>query len=360
MWLFSAPALAGAACSNTLPGEIQTAFEQLHTLSEALYDGHGSWGYANTGYHMALRDSAWRADVYGDLASLSPQYRQRADEAADYLVHAQQAGASGVFGMPADEKNPEFGSRVRQIKKRCPDCLHNGWIVTLPGDHVTALYYDHGFALAALARAYLRSGNNDWLQAVRHGAEWAMHQPATENINYLSTLSKGLSLASHATGDARYLEEAVRLHRTYILPGLNQAGHARDAHNAQLEYHAFIVSGLATLRQHLPNDHALVPELDRALAAAIDHLTQRCLQDSAGEKASWPGAALLAWHDVAAFRPLSAREQQALARTLNLASRQTSGPASTKPLFHRQKLLSINFPLGFYLNGSATCLQALQ
>lgn len=353
--VLTAPVFAGADCLPPAHHETQPAFETLDNLSERLYDGNGSWGHHQTGYRMALRDSAWRADVYGALAPVSARYRQRADEAANYLVHAQQEGGSGAFGLPADGNHPEFGSRIRQIKRRCPDCIRNAWVVTLPAPHTAELYYDHGFALGALARAHMRSGNPEWLAAIRRGADWALGKPVTDNINYLSTLSKGLSLASLATGDQRYVEQAILLHQRHILPRLTPQGEARDTHNARLEYHAFIVSGLATLRQALPAGHAFSPTLDHALSAATARLTQRTLQETAENDDTWPGAALLAWHDLASLRPLTTHEQQALNRTLTLASRQASIAMSAPQMFHRQKTAYVNFSLGYFIQAPLGC-----
>lgn len=349
------PAIAGSGCHILPQDEIRAAFVQLHTLSEQLYDGNGSWGYAKTGYRMALRDSAWRAEVYGNIADISPLYHQRAIEAANYLVKAQQEGSSGVFGMPADLKNPEFGSRIQQVTQHCPNCIHNGWIISLPDKHMTELYYDHGFALSSLVNTYMRSGDTKWLTAIRQGADWAMGKAPTDNINYLSTLSKGLSLAASATGDQQYLERAVYLQQHYILPNLTVEGEARDKHNTRLEYHAFIVSGLVALRQSLPTTHTFSSKLDQALSATTARLTMRSLKDPATDKDSWPGAVLMAWHDIASLRSLTTSELQSLNRALTLASRQVRTATLSKNVFHKQKSLYINFSIGYFMQESPAC-----
>ena len=313
-----------AACLAWLaPARANDLFEPLHAASEALYDGNGSWGCKRHGWRMPLRDAAWRADVYGALAQRGGQvqgevYRRRAAEAIGYLLRAQAEGGTGVFGFPADVRHPEFGSKVAQVMQRCPACVHQGWIITLPAGDVAELYYDHGHALAAVARAYQRTGNPALLPAVRQGADWALDQPLTRNVNYLSSLSKGLSLAWRATGDARYLERAVALHRQGILPLIGPSGDALDPHNAQLEYHGFIVSGLVALRQALPGGHAFVGEADRALALTAARMAERGQTEAAPFPATWPGTNLQAWQELGALRPLSAPEAAARERAVAL------------------------------------------
>lgn len=301
-------------------------FARLHAASEAIYDGAGSWGSRQHGYRMPLRDVAWRAEVYAELAQrgqgpLVPLYRQRAVEAAEYLLLAQRQGGTGVFGFPADVQNPEFGAIVRSALKSCYSCASGTWIVTLPERYVSELYYDHGHALAAVVRVHELSGDPALLAAIRRAADWALDKPLVANVNYLSSLSIGLSSAWRATGDARYLDKAVDLHRRGILPFIGHLGDAKDAHNARLEYHGFIVSGLAALHAALPEQHAYREVIVRALDATTARMAARGLQEPGAYGATWPGTNLAAWHRVAALRPLRSDEARARdrARALILA-----------------------------------------
>lgn len=326
-----------------------TSFAYLHQRSEQIYDGQGIWGQARHGYRMALRDSCWRADVYGFLAGTDPTYVRRADEAVDYLLKAQSAGGSGVFGFPADINNPEFGAKVRTVIDACPTCVHNGWIISLPGNDIAELYYDHGYALTTVARTYRRTRNRALLASITLAADWILDKPLTTNINYLSALSKGLSYAYRVTNDPRYLGKAIQLHRDGILPFLGNTGGAVDAHNAQLEYHGFIVSGVIALRQTLPTGHAFIAELDPILALAVAHMAKRGLEENGAYGVTWPGTNLLAWHELSSLRLLTEEEARARDRSLALIRSYMDPIKAERNGFRLQKALYTYFPVGFFV-----------
>lgn len=337
----SGPAASGEVTNST-------SFAYLHQRSEQIYDGQGIWGQARHGYRMALRDSYWRADVYGFLADANPTYARRADEAIDYLLKAQSAGGSGVFGFPADINNPEFGAKVRTVIDACPACVHNGWITSLPGNDIAELYYDHGYALTAVARAYQRTGNRALLAPIALAADWILDKPLTTNINYLSALGKGLSYAYRATNNPRYLGKAIQLHRDGILPFLGNTGGAVDAHNAQLEYHGFIVSGMIALRQSLPTGHAFIAELDPILALAVAHMAKRGLAENGAYGVTWPGTNLLAWHELSSLRLLTGEEVRARDRSLALIRSYTDPIKAERNAFRLQKALYTYFAIGLF------------
>ena len=347
---------AGAACAAGA-GVVRAdsphvdEFARLHAASEGLYDGGGSWGSRRHGYRMPLRDVAWRAEVYAELArrgggAPGDLYQQRAAEAVGHLLAAQEQGGSGVFGFPADVQNPEFGNIVRSALKSCPACARGGWIVSLPGRHVSELYYDHGHALAAVARVNGLTADQKLLPAIRRAADWALDKPLTANINYLSSLSLGLSGAFRATGDPRYLERAVDLHRRGILPFIDASGAAKDPHNAKLEYHGFIVSGLADLLAVLPEGHPYRTVTARALDAATAHMAARGLVEPGAYGVTWLGTNLSAWHRVAALRPL--RPDEAAARDRARALVRTALPRieAERDPFRLRKALYSYFAVG--------------
>jgi len=225
----------------------------------------------------------------------------------------------------------------------------------MPDQQTPELYYDHGYALTAVARAYLRVRNSDWLPAIRQGAEWALKQPPSQNINYLSALAKGLTYAYLATGDQRFLDRALILHLDYILPGIGQNGEALDTHNSKLEYHAFIVSGLIALTQGLPEKSPYLASINRTLSAMLDNMAQRSLQSETSTDATWPGNVLIAWHELASIRKLTAFEQKALNSTLELIRSRVQHIDEMHDAFKLRKLLSIDFPIGFFVPKSTSC-----
>lgn len=336
---------------NVSINESVSIFQTLHQTSESLYDGGGVWGSTQAGYRMALRDSYWRGDVYGFLSEVNTLYATRAAEVTDYLLLAQSQGGSGVFGFPADPENPEFGSKVQQAMETCPSCIQNGWIISLPEDYITELYYDHGYALSTLAQRYLQTQDAQLLPAINLAAEWTLDKPSTSNINYLSALSKGLSYAYLATNNPTYLNKAIELHEIGILPFLNGEGEAMDSHNAQLEYHGFIVSGLVALRQALPSDFedtAFKNNLDYILALSTRRMAERGLTEPGDYGVTWPGTNLQAWHELSLYRSLNPDEVKAKDRAIALIEGYQDDIKNETDLFRQRKALYANFFVGFY------------
>lgn len=332
---------------------IERYFAFLHRASESLYDGDGRWGERLSGYRMMLRDTYWRADVYGALCQSQRAdrdiYCRRHREAIDSLLRAQKEAGTGVLGVPADPGNPEFGRRIRAVIDACPACIRNGWIADMPQRvHLPELYYDHGYALVSLVRAYRVDRDERLLPAIRAAADWAVDMPITRNVNYLSALAKGLSYAYSATHDRRYLDRALELHDKGIFPYQTELGDWDDPHNARLEYHGFIVSGLIALRAQLPHAHPSSQRLDVVLAQAVARMAERNLSEPAPADASWPGTNLLAWWELSLLRPLSETERQAMART---TQRMLANQAAIERAngFARRKALYMNFFAGLLL-----------
>lgn len=339
------------SCHETRTNYIaeNTTHDLIHSLSEALYKGDGSWG-AGYPYRMALRDSYWRADIYGELADKSDNgtYAIRSSEVYSYLISVQNEGGTGVFGFPADVENPEFGEVVRRVIAECPECISRGWVVSLPGDDIAELYYDHGYALTSLAKGYLRTNNPIYLKAILRAADWALDKPIIQNINYLSALGKGFAYAYWATGDIRYLNRAIYLHEHGIFPGMSlETGGALDSHNQQLEYHGFIVSGIVALKSALPANHEYHSNVDQFMTSSISHMQQRNLFESGYYGVTWPGINLLAWYELEQLRELTSGELKARNRCIELINSYKETIASEND-FRLQKSLYSNFFIGLY------------
>ncbi len=340
------------SCAPEILPTTSEVFDYLHNSSESIYDGSGAWGETAYAYKMALRDSYWRADVYGFLSqqggTSASLYSQRADAAVAYLLSAQSNGGTGVFGFPADADNPEFGATVAYIQANHPDMISNGWIISLPTNEVQQLYYDHGYALYTLCQAYIRTQNTNLIPGIKTAADWILDKPVTQNLNYLSSLSKGLCLAWSITSNTNYLLKAVWYHTNVILPGIGTDGQALDSHNAQLEYHGFIVSGLIALDQQLTNGHPLKNQINTALEKMVSRMAQRDMTDPGDWEQTWLGTNLQAWYELSLLRPLTTTEKAARDQCLlyirsNLQDyRQLSGYAFRKSLY-------ANFFIGYSL-----------
>lgn len=319
---------------SSLRGAIDP-FNRLHRLSESIYNGSGIWGDSQYGYRMALRDSYWRADVYGSRGDRLSQ--QRAAEAIDYLLSTQHS--SGVFGFPADTRNPEYGATVTAVQNAYPQGIVDGYVVDIPGGDISELYYDHGYALTAVARAYLRTRDAGLLTAINDAATWCLDKPLTANINYLSALIKGLCAAYDCTADTDYIAHAVTLHDS-VVAGMTD-GQADDAHNAQLEYHAFICSGMIALADQLGSE----PD---GMDAAIDVLTSRCASESANSSSTWPGMAAITWRELLQYRALTVGERNALLLVRELLDIQVGMLLTSNTATHAyRKALSVCISVGY-------------
>ncbi len=338
------------------PGPDNEMFNPLHTMSENIYDGRGTWGSNKYGYRMVLRDSYWRADVYGELNNRgiagSALFAQREQDVISYLLKAQFEGGTGVFPFPADVNNPEFGAAVRDlINSQCHTCIVNGWAVRLPGQQIEHLYFDHGYALTTLSRYYINSNNNDVLPAIRAAANWILDKPIANNIHYNSALIKGLSYAYKATNDARYRDHARELHRYGVYSGfLNANGrlqaYAHDNDNAQLKFHGYIVSGMIALLSILDADDVYYAPLQSHLDISIEYMATQGLVENSAYGLAWPASNLRAWYELNQFRSLTEAELNTALRIIDLIESYVDEIANESNPFNSQKALYNYFVIG--------------
>ena len=318
-------------------------------LSQVVYkfrnDGDGPVAQNSAVSRNMLRHYSERADGYGELSlsetyqSLSALFRQRADENIAYLVRAQREGGTGVFGIPdGPNTDTQFDARIKAIHAqydldmrtngRSDIVFNNGWIVALSPKDIPDLYYDHGVALTSVARAYQRTGDASLLPVIRAAANWALDKPMTSNVNFLTTLIRGLSSAYGVTGDQRYLDRAVTLFKEGVFPNQiklgDNAGQWNDPHNALPVYHGLIVTGLLGLRESLPNNDPKYQQastlLDQSLELAIGWMKNYDLSsatkfDSQGNGGRFTHA--LAWWELSRSRALTPDEEAAWRRVMN-------------------------------------------
>lgn len=276
----------------------------LHALSEELYDGpaNGTWGETAFGYKMALRDIYWRVEAYHLLGvndKYSPQeYLKRRNEALAYLKRIQIIkGNTGIWGVPADYNNPEFGYLLRQIEAEHPDYFSNGFLFTLPDDDISQLYYDHGRTLTAFCKVFYDTQDNELLPFIARGANWILDKPAVKNVNYNSAVVEGLSFAYIATQTKAYLDKAIAMTKDKVISQANLNGSFGNAHNQEPWYHGFIVSGLVALKKALPSDHEFNTLLDIHLTNAIVYLEDVTKKGSPYEF-QWPGINARVWSEI--------------------------------------------------------------
>jgi hypothetical protein len=337
----------------TLRQSAQNVFDQFEAKSAEFYNGNGQWGTTQFGYQMVLRDSYWRLDTYDRMMAsqkFGTLYSTYLPQIVSYLLSVQSSGGTGVFGVPADTNNPEFGGTVTQVIAICPTCAVNGWLINLPPElGQENLFYDHGYSLYTLARRYLREPSGTLANGLQQAADWALAQPTTTwNINYLSALAKGLAYSFKALGTQSYLDKAVTIHTQNIFTHQLPSGLWDDSHNQKLEYHGFIVSGLIALRRCVPDSHTVISELDSVLAKAVQVLKERAWTEPSTSESTWMGSNLIAWIELSELRTLTSDEKAAMERVIQLIINNSSQVLS-ETNFRLQKGLYINFVLGMYL-----------
>lgn len=220
--------------------------------------------------------ASWRISGKAERAHLA-----RAVAAGDYLLRVQAEGGSGVFGFPLDpdpaSESGKLADRfVGEAKRRglLRRVTRNGWIIDDLGEG--DLNYDNGLAGQALIELSQATGDPRYLKAARRAGDWAMSRPMVANFNYNGFTVALLAGLFKATGDRRFLNEAVLRAELGVLTGQvregPEAGSWIDPHNKRLVYRYIMIGQLADLVAAMPADHpkrqAFVERLNDALRAA--------------------------------------------------------------------------------------------
>ena len=104
-------------------------------------------------------------------------------------------------------------------------------------------------------------------------ADWALSQPCCANFNYNAFSVSLLAHAYRISGDAKYLDGAVKKFRVGVAPGQAPNGRWLDAHNARTVYHVIILRALGDLASVLPAERETErAELDQVTRPAIKTL----------------------------------------------------------------------------------------
>jgi hypothetical protein len=224
-----------------------------------------------TGCAFAARAASEKSDELLDIAN----------SGADYLLWAQQQGGKGLFPFPARRggKQRAFIVSERFIQKaeeagRLHEIVHNGWIVDDSGDG--GLQYDNGVCGLAVLELFRFKHEQKYLQGARLAADWAAAEPAVPNWNYNSFSVYLLAEFARETGEAKYLEAAVKKAQLGVYPGQLSHGENRgrwfDPHNAEITYHYILVRSLVALTAALKdNDSARKRATDALLLGLRAH-----------------------------------------------------------------------------------------
>ena len=317
-------------------------FRECHEISEALYNGDGSWGRgcADEGVfpHVdtpctrpMVRQTAWRASGY--LAAHSavgdPMFEERAQAGCEHLVREQRP--DGYFPYYLDD---------------------SGWPVHDPA----GLMYVTGIAVDALLDGYEAFGDPRFLGAAYRGCEWAMRIPHVPNTNYNSfcvfALARTAAIVDAAPGAHRpspsfvwakshggkrpgdnavedFVARAAYFTQSGVFPNQQDNG-GWPGHNSWIWYHGIILLGHARMLRAvslLPSDHALHGLLGRRLResaiAAVNYLVLNLTPEGElyrnheSTEAGSPGWPVLA---LCALRPEDVGNDEGVSRLCRLLS----------------------------------------
>lgn len=227
-----------------------------------------------------LREVAWPLDGLARTAALFPEHREEMTRhvraAADWLIRLQHE--SGVFPFPIGPGlNPreKVGRIVARAIQEHPEIVVNDWI---PDDRMDGgLQFDNGLCGRALISAWELTKDERYLDGARKAGEWAMKRPLVSNWNYNAFSVGLLARLATATGEARYLDSAVRKADAGVLPGQMPGGRWFDAHNACAVYHNILLRELLELFHALPANHPFRPTLLDAITRGLNQAAEETL-----------------------------------------------------------------------------------
>ena len=186
--------------------------------------------------------------------------------AAQLLVKLQQP--AGHFPFPdLRGKNIRFGEMAEKFDATNPGQIKDGWIIGI--DPTGGSQFDTGECGMALLDAARVLNRPEWNAAALKAADWAIAQPLVPNWNYNAFSVSLLSRAYKASGDRRYLTNALLKAKLGVLPGQAPNGRWIDPHNARTAYHFILLRGLNDLRDVLRDEPAARAELDSAANRAV-------------------------------------------------------------------------------------------
>lgn len=163
---------------------------------------------------------------------------------ATILTSLQQL--EGHFPFPdLRGKNIRFGDMINRQLAAGKAEAKNGWIITADPDGGSQ--FDTGVCGTALLLAGQLHHNETWRQAGLKAANWALGQKCCANFNYNAFSVSLLAQAFRVTGEAKYLDGALKKFRVGVAPGQAPNGRWMDAHNARTVYHIIILRALGDL-----------------------------------------------------------------------------------------------------------------
>lgn len=299
-------------------------YKKIIKEAETFYDkGTGHWGQNKFGYRNMLTECYLRFDGYELLQQTTYKERDRIkliiNEIIMYYLRVADSTGTGVWGIPAETRHPEFGEKISYEIQQGNS--QNGWIYILSGNtgSKAGIFYSHGQVLADLSKSNLRTGNPALLPYITNGAQWITDKDYDYgNINYFAAALKGLVYAYAVTKNKNLNNKALE-YLTKILDTQNPDGSFGGKHDSEAGYHGIIVSCLAVARKYLP-ENSLPSDFNSSLSLSVNYLQN--LQDVAVEDRA--PFVVQAWYYISCladdnlFRQLTYNEWNAYTQSLQI------------------------------------------
>lgn len=173
--------------------------------------------------------------------------------------------------------------KIEGVAQGWHNLVVNDWIPEDYGDG--GLQFDNGLCGRALVSAWELTQDERYLAAARRLGDWAGSRPPVANWNYNAFSVGFLARLATATGEAKYLDAAVRKADLGVLPGQMPGGRWFDAHNACAVYHNILLRELLELFHALPAGHAFRAPLLDALTRGLNQAADETL--SKGFTGTW-------------------------------------------------------------------------
>jgi hypothetical protein len=188
-----------------------------------------------------------------------------AKDAAEFLMWAQQQAGAGLFPFPAargpsNQRAMQAATRFLDLAEKAgkiDSVLRNGWAFEDLGDG--GLQFDNGECGVAMFELHDLTKDTRYLDSARRATDWALGRPLCPNWNYNSFSVQLLAKAFAITGEAKYLDGAIRKARLGVIPGQltdgPRVGRWMDPHNTRPAYHYIMLRALAELVAVMPQEH---------------------------------------------------------------------------------------------------------
>jgi hypothetical protein len=189
------------------------------------------------------------------------------------LTRRQQADGHFAFLDPRG-KASKASSVVEGMVAQRSDAVKDGWVVHV--DPIGLAQVETGGCGIALATAGAAFGRDNWIQASRKAAEWAVAQPSLPNFVATAASASLVARSYLDKGEDPDLVGLVRKLSMGLLPGQSENGRWVDPGSATTPNHLLILRALHDAWEAIPEDRK---QLRRELKASIDRAMASLLEE---------------------------------------------------------------------------------